>query len=197
LAKNKDPQRRCIQSGQSYPKEQLVRFVIGPDSTVVPDIAERLPGRGLWLCARRDMMEMACTSGTFSKAARAKVDVPNDLTDQVEDLLRRRCMEIFGLARRSGQMVGGFEKVKAYLSAKEKGNKAGLLVAAQDGGEEGRKKISALAPGVPLIEIFSGEELGAAVGRERLVHAVIASGGIADRLIGEAGRLSGIIGRQE
>ncbi len=194
MAKNKDPQRRCIQSGQTYPKEQLVRFVIGPDSAVVPDIAERLPGRGLWLCARRDMIEKACASGTFSKAARAKVDMPGDLINQVEDLLRRKCLEIIGLARRSGQMIGGFEKVKAHLSAGMKDRRAGLLIAARDGSEESRRKISALAPGVPLIKLFSGKELGAAVGRERLVHAVIEPGGFADRLISETDRLSGLAG---
>ena len=166
-----------------------MRFVIGPNNSVVPDIAERLPGRGLWLSARRDMMEQACKTGAFSKAARAKVDAPSDLADQVEELLRRKCFEVIGLARRAGQFVGGYEKVKAYLSS----GSAGVLLAAQDGGEGGRKKISALAPGVPLIDLFSGVEIGVAVGRDRLVHAVIAPGGFSERFLRETDRLSGMI----
>ena len=165
-----------------------MRFVVVPDSVIVPDISERLPGRGLWLSARRDIMIEACAKNAFSKAARAEVKVPEDLIDRVEQLLRQRCLDILGLARRAGQMVGGYEKVRSYLSAET----AGVLIAASDGAEDGRNKIGALAPDIPLIDCFSGGDLGAAIGRGRLVHAVVAQGGFAKSLLVEANKLVGL-----
>ena len=165
-----------------------MRFVVGPDSVIVPDIAERLPGRGLWLSASRDIIVEACAKNVFAKAARRQVKVPEDLSDRVEKLIRQRGLKIIGLARRAGQMVGGYEKVRSYLAAET----AGVLIAAKDGADDGRSKISALAPELPLVECFSGGELGAAIGRDRLVHAVIAEGGFAKSLLVEADKLVGL-----
>ncbi len=165
-----------------------MRFVVGPDSVIVPDVAERLPGRGLWLSASRDIIDEACAKNVFSKAARGQVSIPDKLSDRVEKLLRQRCLEIFGLARRAGQMVGGYEKVRSYLKTET----AGVLIAASDGADDGRSKISALAPESPLVDCFSGGELGAAIGRDRLVHAVVAEGGFAKSLLVEAKKLVGL-----
>ena len=165
-----------------------MRFVVGPDGVIVPDIAERLPGRGLWLSASRDIIDEACAKNVFSKAARGQVKIPDGLSDRVEKLLRQRCLEIFGLARRAGQMVGGYEKVRSYLKAET----AGVLIAANDGAADGRSKISALAPEIPLVDCCSGGELGAAIGRDRLVHAVVAEGGFARSLLVEANKLVGL-----
>ncbi len=165
-----------------------MRFVVGPDGVIVPDISERLPGRGLWLSASRDIIGEACAKNVFAKAARGQVSVPDDLSDRVEQLLRQRCLEIIGLARRAGQMVGGYEKVRSYFKTET----AGVLIAANDGAEDGRSKISALAPEIPLFDCFTGGELGAAIGRDRLVHAIIAEGGFANSLLVEANKLVGL-----
>ena len=167
-----------------------MRFVVGPDGVIVPDISERLPGRGLWLSASRDIIGEACAKNVFAKAARGQVQVsvPDDLSDRVEQLLRQRCLEIIGLARRAGQMVGGYEKVRSYFKTET----AGVLIAANDGAEDGRSKISALAPEIPLFDCFNGGELGAAIGRDRLVHAIITEGGFANSLLVEANKLVGL-----
>ncbi len=177
--------RRCIVTGRVLPKAALLRFVIGPDGDVVPDIDERLPGRGLWLSACRDMVHTASDRGLFTRAARKPVVVPKDLAERVERLLVRRCLDLIGLARRAGQVVAGFEKVRASLSAEE----AGVLLAAADGAEDGRAKVRRLAPGVPVLALFNAVELGAAIGREQTVHAVVAPGGLADTLLRHASRL--------
>ena len=96
--KGTEPQRRCLASGLVLPKEQLVRFVVGPDDALVPDLAERLPGRGLWLQARQDMMAKACARNLFAKAAKRHVRVPDDLPVQVERLALQRCLSLLGLA---------------------------------------------------------------------------------------------------
>ncbi|MPY68841.1 MAG: RNA-binding protein [Alphaproteobacteria bacterium] len=181
------PERRCIVTRESAPRNRLVRCVVAPDGTVVPDIEGRLPGRGLWLRAERDIVGVACARNVFSRAARAPVRVADDLADRIEDLLLRRCLDLIGLARRAGEAVTGFEKTRAMVES----GRAGALVAAADGAEDGRAKLRAVARGLPLVELFTADELGAAFGRDRAVHAAVAKGGLLDRLLAETGRLAG------
>src|SRR5271154_922396 len=109
------PLRRCIVTGEERPKAELVRFVVGPDGAVVPDIDGRLPGRGLWTRAQRDIVAAAVTRRLFSRAAKQSVSTAPDLPDRVAALLLRRCVEGLGLARRAGQAVAGFEQVRSWL----------------------------------------------------------------------------------
>lgn len=180
------PVRRCIVSGEVRPKDDLIRFVVGPGGRIVPDIEETLPGRGLWLSARRDIVETACARKLFAKAARSPARAPIGLADLVEHLLLRRCLDILGLARRAGRAVVGFEPVRGWLRE----GRAGLLLAAADAAAGGRAKLRALAPRLALIEVFSGAELGLALGRERAVHVAVAPGRLAERLVREASRLA-------
>ncbi|MBT5309011.1 MAG: DUF448 domain-containing protein, partial [Rhodospirillaceae bacterium] len=111
-------QRRCIVSGEMRPKAEMLRFVVAPDGDVVADIEEKLPGRGFWLSADRDVIHTASARNLFAKAARAKANAPDDLADRVEALLARRCLDQIGLARRAGIAVAGFGKVESWLKEK-------------------------------------------------------------------------------
>ena len=186
----KGPLRRCIVTGVVGPKEGMIRFVVGPGQTVVPDLEERLPGRGIWLSARRDVVHTAVTKAFFAKAARQKLDVPADLADRLETLLRRRCLDILGLARRAGQVVSGYDKVRTELKA----GRGAVLLAASDGAEDGVSKIAALAPTLPVVRELSASELGAAFGRDHTVHGVLLRGRLATLLLTESARLAGIAG---
>src|ERR1700733_1876156 len=94
----KGPQRRCIVTRERLPKERMIRFVVGPDRQIVPDLAARLPGRGIWLSASSDVLEFGGTLEgvdrqkerqgdggyrhlvrAFARAARGPVSVPRDL----------------------------------------------------------------------------------------------------------------------
>jgi predicted RNA-binding protein YlxR (DUF448 family) len=165
----------------------MIRFVAGPNGEVVPDLAGKLPGRGFWLSAQRDMVNTAAAKSLFSKAARRKLAAPPDLADRIEHLLARRCTELLGLARRAGQAIVGFEKVKAEL----KSRRGAVLLAAADGAADGRDKIRALAPALPLIALLRSDELGAAFGRSQAVHVLLQPGRLAEGLRIEAARLSG------
>jgi uncharacterized protein len=180
------PMRRCILSGAVRPKDEMVRFVVGPGDEIVADVDERLPGRGFWLSADRDMLMKASAKHVFAKAARRSVRVPDNFADQVEGALVRRCLSLVGLARRAGQAVIGYEKSREWL----KSGRAGIVVAASDGSAASRAKLGALASGVP-IAVLRAEELGAAAGRDRAVHMVVSPGKLADSLKREAGRLAG------
>ncbi len=184
--KEDQPLRRCIVSSEELPKDKMIRFVVGPDHQVVADIEARLPGRGFWLSARRDVINTACDKNRFAKAARAKIKVPSDLADRVEGLLARRCLDLIGLARRAGQAVSGFEKVETWLKS---GKPAGVLLAAVDGAEDGRAKVRSWAGKSPVIVALTGDELGQAFARERAVHVVLAPGQLANKLLVNAGRL--------
>lgn len=181
------PVRRCVVTGETRPTDSLIRFVVGPDDTIVPDLTGALPGRGIWLSARRDVVNTASEKNFFAKAAKRKVSVPPHLADQIEAQIVRRCMDALGLARRAGQVVAGFEKTSAWL----KTAKRGLLVAARDGSEDGKSKLRALAPELTQFTVLDAAELGQALGRDHVVHAGVASGGLADRLIYEQNRLLG------
>ncbi len=154
----------------------------------MPDVEEHLPGKGIWLSANVDMIKKACTKNLFSKAARMTVVVPADLVEQVEALLVRRCLSLIGLARRAGQAVAGFERVRQWLAA----GRAGLLMAAADGSPRSRARVQALAGETPVVSSLRSDELGVAAGREHAVFVVIAPGNLAERLRREAGRLAGL-----
>ena len=181
------PRRRCIATGATDDSVRLVRFVLTPDGAVVPDVDEKLPGRGFWVASTRAAVETAGRQRAFAKAARAAVRVPDELARHVEELLSRRCRHVLGLAVRAGQATFGYHKVRQWLIA----GKAGLLLEASDGASGDRDKLRALSGGLPVIDVLTAEELGASVGRERFVHGAVAPGRLADRFDREASRLAG------
>ena len=187
------PLRRCLATRAVQPKAALLRFVVGPDGTLVPDLAGRLPGRGLWITPERDIVALAAARNLFAKAARERVVVPSDLVDRVVQLLLRDLLDRLGLARRAGQAVAGFEKVRALLVE----GAAGLLFAAADGAADGRRKLRLLAADVPLVECLSSAELAAALGRDTVVHAAVRRGSVAERLADAAVRLEGMRGGRD
>lgn len=180
-------ERRCLVSGDVLPKAALVRFVVSPGGEIVPDVAERLPGRGLWLTARRDIVATAVAKRLFGRAARRPVVVDGALADRVETLLVVRCRDLIGLARRAGEAAMGFVKVERMLTA----GVAGLLLGASDGARDGRGKLRALAPDVRERSELTAGELGAAFGRDWAVHAALRDGRLADALARELDRLDG------
>lgn len=185
------PERRCIVTGEVGPKSGLVRCALRPvdggPAELVPDIEGRLPGRGLWITARRDIVARAVAKNLFARAARGAVKVPDDLPDLIASLLARRCVDYLGMARRAGDAVAGFEQVRGWCQR----GRVAALVEAQDAAPDGHRKIRGLAPGAPVIAVLTGAELGAAFGRDRAVHVALAPGRIAERFCAEARRLGG------
>ncbi len=181
--------RKCIQTGQVLPEARLVRFAIGPDDTVVPDVKARAPGRGLWLCADRAVLASAIKKNSFSRAAKAKLLVSKDLATQTETALRRAALDILGLAKRSGELLCGFEQVHALLQKQ----RPACLVEAADGAADGRGKVLALARGkwgeIPVIGCFTKTEMGAPIGRATSTHMALLGGGLAERFIFHGERL--------
>src|SRR3954451_17134795 len=182
------PTRRCIATGEVRDRTGLLRFVVGPDGAIVPDIDERLPGRGLWLTPRRDIVDRAIATRAFARAARRQVLVPSDLADRLENLLARRCVDSLGLARRAGLAVAGFDRVGDAV----RHGRAALLLCARDGAAGGRRKLAELGRDLPCADSLTASELGAAFGRDRIVHAAVGGGKRGLRLFAHLEKLPGL-----
>jgi predicted RNA-binding protein YlxR (DUF448 family) len=186
-----DRERRDIVSGTVMEEDRLIRFVAGPDGLVVADLSRKLPGRGMWVAANREAVETAQRKNLFARSAKAKLSAPADLADQVEILLRRRILDALGLAKRAGDLILGFEKVKETVAA----GKAAWLIEASDGSDDGRRKLlqsAHRAPSKPrLFGVFTSDELGLALGGDNVIHLALLAGRGAKRWSAEADRLAG------
>lgn len=167
-----------------------MRFVAGPDARIVPDIFEKLPGRGMWVASNRSALSQAIKKSAFKRAAREPVEVAENLPDLVSELLSKSALDLLGLARKAGVVVQGFTKVEQTIRQGD----AAVLVVARDGAEDSLRKISGLAKGnerLKRVDSFSRDELGLAFGRENVVHAALKPGRLTDRFLREARRLDG------
>ena len=180
--------RTCIATGEEAAPERMIRFVLGPAREIVPDLTGKLPGRGMWLSARGDVLETALSRGAFNRAARGQVTLPSDLRARIEDGLRGRVRDLLGLARRAGQAVSGWQAGREWLQA----GRAGLLVQAKDGSVAERARFG--GRDLPAVAPLTAAELGVVFGRDHAVHVVVAPGRLADAIRIEAERLAGFAG---
>jgi predicted RNA-binding protein YlxR (DUF448 family) len=174
---------------QQQPKERMIRFVLGPGRELVPDLAGRLPGRGMWLSAEADVLERALSRGAFAKASRGPVHSPPELPQRIEDGLRSRVRDLVGFARRGGQAVCGWQAVKEWLQA----GRVGLLVEARDGSAAERQRLVGQRE-IAVVTPLDAAALGAVFGRDHAVHVAVAPGRMAESIAAEAARLDGIRG---
>jgi hypothetical protein len=190
----------------------MIRFVVGPDRQIVPDLAAKLPGRGIWLSASGDVLESTGAqeetrpeggrqkekqgdgryrhlARAFARAARGPVSVPPDLCVLLQTALVRRIGDCLGLARRAGQAVAGYEKAREALRT----GRYRLVLQASDGSEAERSRfLSGFGSDLTIIDPLPGEALGRVFGRDYVVHVAIAPGKLAESLVLEAGRLAGL-----
>src|SRR5258708_462541 len=172
-------ERLCIATHQVRPVEELMRFVIGPDGAVVPDLKRRLPGRGVWITARRHLVEEAVRRRMFGRSFKADVTVSAELADELDRLLERSALNALSIAHKAGLVILGFAKVETAVA------KAPLvaLIRARDAGEEsGRRLAAALrrradhgAEG-KIVQAFPSAQLDLALGRLNVVHAALLAG---------------------
>jgi uncharacterized protein len=177
------PERLCAVTRERLPKEAMIRFVLSPKTVVTPDIAARLPGRGVWVSAERRHVDTAAAKGAFARGFKSAVTLPGEspagLSDLTERLLLKRCTELLGLARKAGQAVSGHDQVRDALRSAA----PAFLLEAADGAEDGRKKVYFLAKAiysdVKVAGALTAQELGMAFGRDRVIHGLVRRGAIA------------------
>ncbi len=179
-------ERRCIATGASQPKAGLIRFVVGPEGQIVPDLAEKLPGRGIWVAADAAALEKAVKKNLFARAARSQVKVDPDLAEQVADLLAERVVSLLSLARKAGQAIAGAEKVKTALMAGE----VVCLLQASDGSDREKARLRPPEGEDTHFQVLTAQEMGLAFGRDRVIHAGLIAGGLTAQVRYESARLS-------
>lgn len=194
------PERRCVLTRAAEPAQRMVRLVLGPDGTMVPDVAARLPGRGVWVMAEGSRLKQAAEDGSLQKAAARslktglkKGSVPEGLVEMIDSLLERRVLDRLGLEQRAGNLVTGFDKIKAALG--KNAGKPALVVTATDGAADGQQKIqAAIGKQVPVARLFDREALSKALGRENVVHIVLFQSGGTEKLMVDIDRLLSLRG---
>ncbi len=185
--------RTCIVTRAELPPSQMIRFVPGPDGVITPDLARRLPGRGVWVTCSAILLTKAIKTKAFAKSLKRPVSAASDLTPLVDQLMLRRTIEALSLANKAGSVVTGFAKVEAELS---RGSVVALLHAvdaAEDGSRKLDRKWQAIARDLGREPRIVGEltttHLDLATGKENVVHAAIGDGGAGLRFLTEVERL--------
>ncbi|MEA2835244.1 MAG: uncharacterized protein QOG66_3446 [Methylobacteriaceae bacterium] len=174
-AEQHEPERMCIVTRERRAPEELIRFVLGPEGTVVPDIKAKLPGRGVWVTARAKLVEDAVRRQAFSRGLKAHAKAAATLPADVDALLERDCLQSLSLANKAGAVVTGFTKVEAAIN----GGNIALLLHAKDASADGirkvaqaaRRKYGASCP--PEINLFESGQLDLALGRANVIHAAL------------------------
>jgi predicted RNA-binding protein YlxR (DUF448 family) len=187
------PQRLCALTRASLSKDDLIRFVRGPDGTLYPDPALKLPGRGVWVTATADKIAEAVKAKVFARSLKAEVKIPPNLPTLVGELLERRALNALSMAKKAGLVTTGFDKLDALIV---KGT-VKVLLHARDAAAGGAEKldrkyvaVSRATLRTPLIEtLFTVEQMSLAIGRSNVVHAALTQGGATEKFLSEAGRV--------
>jgi predicted RNA-binding protein YlxR (DUF448 family) len=173
-------ERFCALSREVKPVGELIRFVVGPDGAIVPDLKRKLPGRGMWVTASQDALAQAVKRNLFAKGFKKQVKAGDDLVAQTEKLLERSMLDALAIAGKAGQVVSGFTRVEAALGSE----KVVAILHARDGAPDGIRKIDGLVrrrqeenPGeIRKIDAFASSQLDLALGRSNVVHAALLAG---------------------
>lgn len=193
------PERHCIITGEVKPVEGMIRLVPSPDGILTPDVAQKLPGRGMWISADGALIGAALEDGRFLKGiaralkARASKDmIPNDLMKTLDHLLLRKCLDRLGIEQKASRVVTGFDKIKAAIG---KSAQPAMLFTANDAGDDGKRKMrNAVGYDIAEITLFTRDELSLALGKGNVVHALLLQGGGLDKLQVDIDRLNGLRG---
>ena len=191
--KNRQQRRRradigmkvCFATKKTARREEMLRFVISPDETVVFDVNEKLPGAGMWLMADKTIVQKAVEKKLFNKVAGRTVDIPSDLVEKVGFLLKQRCLTLLGLARKAGCLVFGFEGVKKALGT----GQTVIAFASEDASENGKQKLYHPDDKVHFFDFFTREDLGQITGQDSQVHVAVLRSSVADKILHSAMKL--------
>lgn len=186
--------RTCIATRVVRPPEDLVRFVLGPDGSIVPDIARKLPGRGVWVTCHERAVSKAVAAGGFARALRRKVDVRPDLPKLVDTLLLRRALDLLSICNKAGLVVTGSGKVNAWIETGADGS----LIQAADASPDGLAKVARKYRAIRMatekqpveVTLLKIDDLSLAMGRANVVHAALSEGKAATNFMDSVTRVA-------
>ncbi len=171
------PQRSCLGCGATTDKGALLRFVLGPDGFLTPDLKGKLPGRGAYICPLRSCLGLAIKKKRFPASFKSPVSGIDQekIVFAIRTIVTERVRGYLSLAAKAGEVFSGSDAVAGRL----RGGKVGVLFIATDLSEESRKKFSAMAghAGVELVAMFDKESLGTLIGKEHRGVVAVEPGG--------------------
>lgn len=187
------PLRLCAVSRVERPVDDLIRFVLGPDGAIGPDITGKLGGRGVWVTATNAAVSEAARRNVFAKSLKVNAKPAADLADLVEQQLLVRVRQSLSFANKAGLLTAGFTKVEKALEA----GQVAVLIAAADGADDGsdrlERKFNAISAAhgrtAMLTRCLRIADLSLAIGRPNVVHAALAHGGQSRAFLKECRRL--------
>ncbi len=183
-------ERFCALTRTAKPVEDMIRFVVGPDGAVVPDLKRKLPGRGMWITATREAIAEAAAKRVFTRGFKRDVRTGDDLAAQTEQLLARAALDALSIAGKGGTVASGFGKTEEAINK----NEAVALIQASDGAPDGRRKLDAVLRRndrqIPVIDAFSSAQLDLALNRLNVIHAALLAGPVSDTFIARTKRFS-------
>jgi uncharacterized protein len=187
----RERERFCVATRQVLPVGDLIRFVLGPDGTAVPDLKCKLPGRGVWVTATREALDAALKRKAFARGFKRDVRTPSDLSATTDRLLERSALDALAIAGKAGLVEAGFTRASKAL---EQGDVIALLHAVE-ASPDGTRKLDAAwrrthLGNLPVkIEILGSEQLDLALGRPNVIHAALLAGPASDTFLSRWRRL--------
>jgi len=184
-------ERFCAATGEVKPVDALIRFVVGPDGAVVPDLKRRLPGRGIWVTATRQTLGAAIARKAFARGFKRDVTATPDLVAATERLIEQAALDALAMCRKAGRIAIGFAKTDVALA---RDPVVGLLNAA-DAAPDGTRKLAAArhrredAARITVVDTFTSAQLDLALGRSNVVHAALLAGPESTTFLARAARL--------
>jgi len=191
--RNAASERLCALTRKVMPVSDLIRFVVGPDNRVVPDIKKNLPGRGVWIAASRQVLAEAIRRKVFARSFKRDVAADAALVALTERLLERAALDALSMVNKAGLAVTGFAKVEASAAHP----RLAMLVHAAEAAADGVRKLDAALrreprgeAEIPVLRLFSGPQLDLALGRPNVIHAALLAGPETQRFIARLARLT-------
>src|ERR1700728_342888 len=171
----------------------MLRFALGPDGALVPDIRRKLPGRGVWTELSFGTVSRAAAKQAFSRAFRTKVEAPAALAETVGALLERDALQSLSIANKAGLVVAGAFKVDSAIEA----GAVVALIQASDGAADGaakraqalRAKLGPEENAIVRIDLFKSGELELALGRANVIHPALKHGSASSAFLSRADRV--------
>lgn len=183
--------RECCVTKASLPKTELIRFVIGPDEQIYPDVTGKAGGRGVWVTATAEKVAEAQKRNAFARALKTGVKLPEDLVGLTRLHLQKHLIGALQLARKGGFLALGAAKVRSALEK----DKVAALLTASDASEDGRRKMQQLVRvleldgTLPQIDELNADQLSVAFGGKNVIHAALTGGAAANSAIERHKRL--------
>ena len=187
--------RMCIVTRESGDPDMLIRFVAGPDGSIVPDLKRQLPGRGCWIKAERSLVDRAVQKKLFARALKAEAKADADLGALVDRLLAADLVGMMNMARKASQFVTGATKVDAAVRS----GAALAVFHAADAAADGVRKIdqarkawklgSNTGEDIPSFSLFTSAELDEVMGQNAFIHACALAGQAGEGVVKRANLL--------